>query len=72
MNKVVTFGEITPVGGVSTEESNLKAWFDAGITCVGMGSKLKIKDLIAKGDFERLSKEVKSTLAIIQRLQSNH
>lgn len=63
---------IMPTGGVSTEESNLKAWFDAGVTCVGMGSKLISKDIIAKGDFERLSKEVKSTLAIIQRLQSNN
>ena len=63
---------IMPTGGVSTEESNLKAWFDAGVTCVGMGSKLISQDIIAKGDFERLSKEVKSTLAIIQRLQSNN
>jgi 2-dehydro-3-deoxyphosphogluconate aldolase/(4S)-4-hydroxy-2-oxoglutarate aldolase len=63
---------IMPTGGVSTEESNLKAWFDAGVTCVGMGSKLISKDIIAKGDFEKLRKEVKSALAIIQRLQSNN
>ena len=29
-----------PTAGVSTEEENLKAWFDAGVTCVGMGFKL--------------------------------
>lgn len=62
---------VMPTGGVSTEESNLKAWFDAGVTCVGMGSKLISKDIIAKSDFEKLREDVKSTLAIIQRLKTN-
>lgn len=62
---------VMPTGGVSTEESNLKAWFDAGVTCVGMGSKLITKDIIAKSDFEKLREDVKSTLAIIQRLKTN-
>jgi 2-dehydro-3-deoxyphosphogluconate aldolase/(4S)-4-hydroxy-2-oxoglutarate aldolase len=62
---------VMPTGGVSTEESNLKTWFDAGVTCVGMGSKLISKDIIAKSDFEKLREDVKSTLAIIQRLKTN-
>ena len=62
---------VMPTGGVSTEESNLKAWFDAGVTCVGMGSKLISKDIIAKGDFEKLKENVKNALAIIQRLKTN-
>ena len=36
---------IMPTGGVSTEESNLRGWFDAGVTCVGMGSKLISKEI---------------------------
>ena len=36
---------IMPTGGVSPTEENLKGWFDAGVTCVGMGSKLISKDL---------------------------
>ena len=32
---------IMPTGGVSTEEDNLRAWFDAGVTCGGMGAKLR-------------------------------
>ena len=35
---------IMPTGGVSPTEENLKAWFDAGVTCVGMGSKLIVKN----------------------------
>ena len=56
--------------GVSTEESNLKAGFDAGVTCFSMGSKLISKDIIGKGDFEKLTEEVKSALTIIQGLQN--
>ena len=42
---------IMPTGGVSTEEENLRAWFEAGVTCVGMGSKLISKDILSKKDF---------------------
>ena len=35
---------IMPTGGVTTEESNLKGWFGAGVTCVGMGSQLISKE----------------------------
>ena len=31
---------IMPTGGVSTDPENLKSWFEAGVVCVGMGSKL--------------------------------
>jgi len=30
--------KIMPTGGVAPTEENLKGWFDAGATCVGMGS----------------------------------
>lgn len=32
-----------PTGGLSPTEENLKGWFDAGVTYVGMGSKLMAK-----------------------------
>ena len=37
---------IMPTGGVSTEEDNLRGWFDAGVTCVGMGSKLISNEIL--------------------------
>lgn len=61
---------IMPTGGVSTEESNLKAWFDAGVTCVGMGSKLISKEILEQNDFNGLEQLVKSTLATIQKLRA--
>lgn len=61
---------IMPTGGVSTEEDNLKAWFDAGVTCVGLGSKLISKDILATEDFEQLQELVRKTLDTIQRVRS--
>lgn len=60
---------IMPTGGVSTEESNLKGWFDAGVTCVGMGSKLISKEILANKDYATLQKNVASTLALIQEIK---
>ncbi len=61
---------IMPTGGVSTEESNLKGWFDAGVTCVGMGSQLISKDILANRDFEGLQQRVADTLALIKRIRN--
>lgn len=60
---------IMPTGGVSPNEENLKAWFDAGVTCVGMGSQLISKEIIANRDFSKLEQSVKNALAIIKGLR---
>ncbi|MFK7932338.1 MAG: bifunctional 4-hydroxy-2-oxoglutarate aldolase/2-dehydro-3-deoxy-phosphogluconate aldolase [Saprospiraceae bacterium] len=60
---------IMPTGGVAPTEDNLKAWFDAGVTCVGMGSKLVSKDLIQRGDFATLEQRTRDALAIIKKLR---
>ncbi|QCW99920.1 bifunctional 4-hydroxy-2-oxoglutarate aldolase/2-dehydro-3-deoxy-phosphogluconate aldolase [Aggregatimonas sangjinii] len=59
---------VMPTGGVTTEESNLKGWFDAGVTCVGMGSRLISKEVLANKDYSGLTNTVRDTLAMIQRL----
>jgi 2-dehydro-3-deoxyphosphogluconate aldolase/(4S)-4-hydroxy-2-oxoglutarate aldolase len=61
---------VMPTGGVSTDEDNLKGWFDAGVTCVGMGSQMISKDILKNKDYEGLEKRVKETLALIKRLRS--
>ena len=61
---------IMPTGGVSPTEENLKGWFDAGVTCVGMGSKLISKDILANEDFAKLEMNVRKVLAIIKSLRS--
>ncbi len=60
---------IMPTGGVSPDEENLKSWFDAGVTCVGMGSKLITKKFLAERDFKGLQNLVAATLKTISTLQ---
>lgn len=60
---------VMPTGGVSTEESNLKSWFDAGVTCVGIGSQLISKAMLQEQDFEGLQRSVATTLSLIAKLK---
>ena len=60
---------IMPTGGVSTEEENLRGWFDAGGTCVGMGSKLISKEILEKKDYHALETEVRSVLELIRKIR---
>ena len=61
---------IMPTGGVSPTEENLKAWFDAGVTCVGMGSKLISKEAVKNRDFALITERCKNALAIIKSLRA--
>lgn len=60
---------IMPTGGVSPTVENLSAWFDAGVTCVGMGSKLISKEIIANKDYAKLTADVKAALDIIKKVR---
>ncbi|MFM1877265.1 MAG: hypothetical protein RLZZ241_131 [Bacteroidota bacterium] len=60
---------IMPTGGVAPNEANLKAWFEAGVTCVGMGSQLISNEILANKDFSGLTVAVRQALAIIQAVK---
>lgn len=61
---------IMPTGGVEPTEENLRAWFDAGVTCVGMGSKLISKSILGNEDFLGLENKVRETLAMIENIRA--
>ncbi len=61
---------IMPTGGVSPTEENLRGWIDAGVTCVGMGSKLITKEALSTGDFAAIEQKTKEAISLIQRLRS--
>lgn len=60
---------IMPTGGVSPDKENLKEWFDAGATCVGMGSQLITKEILTQKDFKKLEQHVKWTIDTIRSLR---
>jgi 2-dehydro-3-deoxyphosphogluconate aldolase/(4S)-4-hydroxy-2-oxoglutarate aldolase len=63
---------LMPTGGVAPTEENLRGWFEAGVACVGMGSKLVRKDLVAAGDFNAIRDAAAEAMAIIKKIRSEH
>ena len=63
------YASIMPTGGVSPTEDNLKGWIEAGVHCVGMGSQLFPKDVLANQDFDSITKKCSDALEIIKRLR---
>lgn len=62
--------QLMPTGGVEPNEKNLTAWFKAGVLCVGMGSQLFTKEIMAEKNWSLLEKNVAEALAIIKKIRS--
>lgn len=54
-------------GAVEPTEENLAAWFKAGVTSVGMGSKLFPKEVITSGDWQAITELCRHALSIIKK-----
>jgi 2-dehydro-3-deoxyphosphogluconate aldolase/(4S)-4-hydroxy-2-oxoglutarate aldolase len=63
------WSNLMPTGGVDPTIDNLKEWFDAGASCVGIGSNLITKDLIRNKDWDSLSEKVAEALKIAKMFQ---
>ena len=61
-----------PTGGVESTEASLRAWFDAGVVCVGMGSNLITKDLLKASDYQGIASNVRATLDLIRRIRGGN
>ena len=61
---------LMPTGGVDITEESLSAWFEAGVPCVGIGSKLVSADIVATGDWALLEQRVADTLSLIERCRA--
>jgi 2-dehydro-3-deoxyphosphogluconate aldolase/(4S)-4-hydroxy-2-oxoglutarate aldolase len=54
--------KIMPTGGVDTTRESIHAWIKAGAACLGVGSNLITKELVAAGDFSGITKKAESCL----------
>jgi len=61
--------DIMPTGGVSPTRESLGAWFEAGVACVGMGSNLVTKELLAARDYAGITNKVKEAIEIIRQIR---
>ena len=58
-----------PTGGVDTTAENIGGWFKAGVSAVGMGSKLISKQLMADKDYATIESETKKVLELIHSIK---
>jgi len=63
------YASIMPTGGVEPTEASLKVWFAAGVHCVGMGSQLFPKDVLANKDWNFITEKCKESLSIVKTLR---
>jgi 2-dehydro-3-deoxyphosphogluconate aldolase/(4S)-4-hydroxy-2-oxoglutarate aldolase len=61
-----------PTGGVDATEESIRAWFGAGAACVGIGSKLIRKDLVAAGDWPAIAGNVRQVLQWIREVRAEY
>ena len=59
------WSKVMVTGGVSPDAENLRAWFKAGVFCVGMGSKLFPKEKVAAEDWQYVTDKCRECLDII-------
>jgi 2-dehydro-3-deoxyphosphogluconate aldolase/(4S)-4-hydroxy-2-oxoglutarate aldolase len=61
--------KIMPTGGVTPEYDNLKAWFDAGVACVGMGSQGVPANMVKAKDWDGIRDLTARSLATIRKIR---
>ena len=64
------WSNIMVTGAVSPEEENLTAWIKSGVLCVGMGSQLFQKDVVAAADWQWITDKCKQALGYIAKARN--
>ena len=59
-----------PTGGVDPTEESIGAWFKAGVSAVGMGSKLVSKSVMENKEYVGLTSKTAEVLQIVQKIKS--
>ena len=58
-----------PTGGVDVNKENIEGWFKAGVSAVGMGSKLVSKQLLDAKDYATIESKTKEVFEIIKSVK---
>ena len=60
-----------PTGGVETNEANISEWFASGVCAVGMGSNLISAEVIKQKNYDGITTNAATVLAIINKIKSS-
>ena len=59
-----------PTGGVDTTKESIEGWFKAGVSAVGMGSKLVSKKLMEVRDYKAIEDAASEVLSLIKFIRN--
>jgi 2-dehydro-3-deoxyphosphogluconate aldolase/(4S)-4-hydroxy-2-oxoglutarate aldolase len=69
LRATMPWSKLMVTGGVKPTRENLEGWFKAGVFCVGMGSNLFPKDVIAAGEWSKISDLCRDALTIVKEVR---
>jgi len=58
-----------PTGGVSLDKDNVEAWFKAGVSAVGMGSKLVSKQLLQEKNYSKIQEMAEKAIKVVNEVK---
>jgi len=58
---------LMPTSGVEPTEESIKAWFQSGAVCIGLGTQLFTKEIIEKKDWPTLKENIIRTVEIVKK-----
>jgi len=58
---------LMPTGGVEATEESISAWIKAGCVCLGMGSNLVTKDMVAAKNWDGIAANVANAIALVKK-----
>ena len=61
---------IMPTGGVEPTRESISAWINAGVVCMGMGSQLVTKELLAAKDWKGIEDKARETVALVKECKA--
>ena len=59
-----------PTGGVDVTEENMSAWFKAGVSAVGLGSKVISKEVLQSKHFDVVQQAAEKALLLVKKIKS--
>ena len=63
------WAKVMVTGGVAPTQQSLEAWFATGAYCVGMGSQLFPKQVVAAGQWQDITNKCRECLDIIAQIK---
>jgi len=60
--------QFMPTGGVTLDDANIRGWFDAGVSLIGMGSTLIDKTILQQMNWALLGERTRKVTTILQSI----